>query len=289
MTEAPRDGQAYPAGQPPGSPRDRIDGSGTARARCVLAPNPSPMTLDGTNTWVIAEPGSAAAIVVDPGPLDEGHLQRVVQSVAHAGQQVAVIVLTHRHPDHAEGAARLAELTGAPVRAVDPAQRLGDEGLAAGDVLADAGCELRVVATPGHTSDSVCLVLPQDGAVLTGDTVLGRGTTVIAADGSLADYLDSLHRLRALADETELRVLLPGHGPLLDRPADTLDYYLAHRAERLAEIRDALAAGDRTPAQIVERVYAAVPRAVWPFAEFSVRAQLDYLGARGELPPGVSY
>jgi len=264
-----------------------IDGSGTERARCVLAPNPSPMTLDGTNTWVIAEPGSPAAIVVDPGPLHEGHLQRVSQTVAGAGQRVAVIVLTHRHPDHAEGAARLAELTGAPVRAVDPAQRLGDEGLAAGDVLTSAGCELRVVATPGHTSDSVCLALPRDGAVLTGDTVLGRGTTVIAEDGSLADYLDSLHRLRALAEDG-LRVLLPGHGPLLDRPADTLDYYLAHRAERLAEIREALAAGDRTPAQIVARVYAEVPRAVWPFAEFSVRAQLDYLGGRGELPPGVS-
>lgn len=266
-----------------------IDGSGTERARCVLAPNPSPMTLDGTNTWVIAEPGSAAAVVIDPGPLDEGHLQRVCQTVAQASQRVAVIVLTHRHSDHSAGAARLAELTGAPVRAVDPAQRLGDEGLAAGDVLTAAGCELRVVATPGHTSDSVCLLLAADGAVLTGDTVLGRGTTVIAEDGSLADYLDSLHRLRSLADETGLRVLLPGHGPLLARPADTLDYYLEHRAERLAEIRDALAAGDRTPAQIVARVYAEVPRAVWPFAQSSVRAQLDYLAARGELPPGVSY
>lgn len=266
-----------------------IDGSGTERARCVLAPNPSPMTLDGTNTWVIAEPGSAAAVVIDPGPQDEGHLQRVCQTVAQAGQRVAVIVLTHRHSDHSAGAARLAELTGAPVRAVDPAQRLGDEGLAAGDVLTAAGCELRVVATPGHTSDSVCLLLAADGAVLTGDTVLGRGTTVIAEDGSLADYLDSLHRLRSLADETGLRVLLPGHGPLLARPADTLDYYLEHRAERLAEIRDALAAGDRTPAQIVARVYAEVPRAVWPFAQSSVRAQLDYLAARGELPPGVSY
>jgi glyoxylase-like metal-dependent hydrolase (beta-lactamase superfamily II) len=278
---------------PPATPRDggpaAIDGSGTARARCVLAPNPSPMTLDGTNTWVIAEPGSAAAIVVDPGPLDEGHLARVRDEAAQAGQRVAVIVLTHRHPDHSAGAARLAELTGAPVRAVDPAQRLGDEGLAAGDVLTAAGCELRVLATPGHTSDSVCLLLADDGAVLTGDTVLGRGTTVIAGDGSLADYLDSLHRLRALADEAELRVLLPGHGPLLARPADTLDYYLEHRAERLTEIRAALAAGDRTAAQIVARVYAEVPRAVWPFAESSVRAQLDYLAAHGELPAGVQY
>ena len=267
----------------------QIDGSGTARARCVLAPNPSPMTLDGTNTWLIAEPGSATAIVVDPGPLDEGHLLRVRDLAEQAGQRVALIVLTHRHSDHSAGAARFAALTGAPVRAVDPAQRLGDEGLAAGDVLTDAGCELRVLVTPGHTSDSVCLQLPADGAVFTGDTVLGRGTTVIAEDGSLADYLGSLHRLRALADETDLRVLLPGHGPLLASPASALDYYLTHRAERLAEVRAALASGDTTPAQIVARVYAAVDPVLWPSAGASVRAQLDYLAARGEVPPGVTW
>jgi glyoxylase-like metal-dependent hydrolase (beta-lactamase superfamily II) len=141
-----------------------------------------------------------------------------------------------------------------------------------------------VVATPGHSSDSVCLLIPADKAVLTGDTVLGRGTTVIGEDGSLADYLDSLRRLRAIADETELEKLLPGHGPVLSDPAGTLDFYLAHRAERLAEVRAAVAAGDRTPAEIVARVYADVDRAVWPFAEFSVRAQLDYLRALGELP-----
>jgi glyoxylase-like metal-dependent hydrolase (beta-lactamase superfamily II) len=247
------------------------------------------MTLDGTNTWLIAEPGSAAAIVIDPGPEDEGHLVRVRDLAAGAGQRVALIVLTHRHSDHSAGAARFAELTGAPVRAVDPEQRLGDEGLSAGDVLTGAGCELRVLATPGHSSDSVCLQLPADGAVLTGDTVLGRGTTVIGGDGSLTDYLGSLRRLRALADETDLRVLLPGHGPLLPRPAETLDYYLAHRAERLAEVQAALTAGDTTPDQIVERVYAAVPRAVWPAARVSVRAQLDYLARRGDVPPGVTW
>jgi glyoxylase-like metal-dependent hydrolase (beta-lactamase superfamily II) len=266
-----------------------IDGSGTDRARCLLAPNPSPMTLDGTNTWLIAEPGSTAAIVIDPGPQDEGHLQRVRAAAEAAGQRVALIVLTHRHLDHSAGAARLAGLTGAPVRAVDPAQVLGDEGLAAGDVLTQAGCELRVVATPGHSSDSVCLLLPADGALFTGDTVLGRGTTVIGGDGSLTDYLDSLHRIRALADEASLRVLLPGHGPLLNRPAEVVDYYLAHRAERLAEIAAALDAGDTTPAQIVARVYADVPRAVWPAAEVSVRAQLDYLAGRGQVPPGVTW
>jgi len=264
-----------------------IDGSGTARARCVLAPNPSLMTLDGTNTWLVAEPGAGLAIVVDPGPDDEGHLQRVRATAAEAGQRIVTVVLTHGHLDHSGGAARLAELTGAPVLAVDPVHRLGAGSLAPGDAVRAGGCELRVIATPGHSPDSVCLLLEADGAVLTGDTVLGRGTTVIAGDGSLGDYLGSLDRLRALADQAGLRALLPGHGPLLPDPAGTLDYYIAHRAERLAEVEAALAAGERTLPGIVARVYADVDRALWPFAEWSVRAQLAYLAERGALPPGV--
>jgi glyoxylase-like metal-dependent hydrolase (beta-lactamase superfamily II) len=264
-----------------------IDGSGTDRALCVLAPNPSLMTLDGTNTWLVAEPGSATVIVIDPGPADDGHLRRILAVSAERGQRVVDIVLTHRHVDHSAGAPRLAELTGAPVRAVDPAHRLGSEGLIAGDVLDSGGCELRVIATPGHTSDSVSLQIPADDVVLTGDTVLGRGTAVISDDGSLGDYLDSLARLRALAEETGLSALLPGHGPLLADAAGVLDFYLAHRAERLDQVRAALAAGDRTPAEIVARVYAAVDRALWPFAESSVRAQLRYLRERGEVPDGA--
>jgi glyoxylase-like metal-dependent hydrolase (beta-lactamase superfamily II) len=269
------------------SPDSRIDGSGTARARCVLAPNPSLMTLDGTNTWLVAEPGSPSALVIDPGPADEGHLERVRAQAAQAGQRITRILLTHGHIDHCEGAARLAELTGAPVRAADPALRLGADGFAPGDVLTEAGCELRVVATPGHTADSVSLLLPADRALFTGDTVLGRGTAVIGPDGDLGDYLGSLDRLRAIADDEQLAVLLPGHGPLLSDPAGTLDYYLAHRRERLAEIRSALAAGDRTPTEIVHRVYTDVDPRLWPFAEWSVRSQLGYLASRGELPPGV--
>jgi glyoxylase-like metal-dependent hydrolase (beta-lactamase superfamily II) len=280
-------GQGTPDAADGGPARSAIDGSGTERARCVLAPNPSMMTLDGTNTWLIAEPGSASAVVVDPGPDDEGHLRRVCDVAASAGQRVALIVLTHGHSDHSAGAGRLAGLTGAAVRAVDPAHRLGGDGLISGDVVTAGGCELRVIATPGHSPDSVCLELPADGAVLTGDTVLGRGTTVIAGDGSLGDYLASLDRLRALADESDLTALLPGHGPLLASPAATLDFYITHRAERLAEIQAALVAGDSTPAQIVARVYADVDRALWPFAQWSVRAQLAYLAERGALPPGV--
>ncbi len=268
-----------------GPPDPGIDGSGTARARCVLAPNPSLMTLDGTNTWLIAEPGSATAVVVDPGPDDEGHLRRVQALAADADQQVSRILLTHGHRDHSAGARRLAELTGAPVLALDPAQRLGAEGLGSGDVVTAAGCEIRVIATPGHTADSVSLLLPADRAVLTGDTVLGRGTTMISRDGSLGDYLASLDRLRALADSAALIAVLPGHGPIVADPAARLDFYIAHRAERLAEVEAAIAAGDRTPADIVARVYAAVDRGLWPFAEWSVRAQLAYLAERGVPPP----
>ena len=153
-----------------------IDGYRTPRATCLLAPNPSPMTLDGTNTWVIAEPGSPSVVVVDPGPEDEEHLRRVLAAAVAGDRRVSAILLTHGHLDHSAGAARLAELSGAPVQAADPARRLGAEGFADGDVITAAGCELRVVATPGHSGDSVSLLLPADGALFTGDTVLGRGT-----------------------------------------------------------------------------------------------------------------
>jgi glyoxylase-like metal-dependent hydrolase (beta-lactamase superfamily II) len=254
-----------------------IDGYRTPRAACLLAPNPSPLTLDGTNTWLIAEPGSSAVVVVDPGPDDEGHLRRVLAEAMAGDRRVAKIVLTHGHPDHSAGAARLAGLSGAPVQAADPAHRLGPEGLAGGDVVTAAGCELRVVATPGHSADSVSLLLPADGALFTGDTVLGRGTAVIATDGNLGDYLRTLGQLRDLAEASGVRALLPGHGPVLANPVGTLDYYISHRAERLDQVRSALAEGARTPAEIVAMVYTDVDPAVRPAAEWSVRAQLDYL------------
>jgi glyoxylase-like metal-dependent hydrolase (beta-lactamase superfamily II) len=250
------------------------DGFQTTRATCVLAPNPSPMTLDGTNTWIVAEPGAENVVVIDPGPLDEGHLHRVLTAVGD--RRVRAILLTHGHSDHSAGAARFAELSGTGiVRAADPAHRLGSEGLANGDVIDAGGCELRVIAAPGHSADSVCLLLTADGALLTGDTVLGRGTTVIAGDGNLGDYLRTLDRLQAVAD---VRVLLPGHGPVLTDPAATLSYYIAHRAERLDQVRAALAAGAKTPAEIVAVIYTDVDKSLWPAAEWSVRAQLDYLG-----------
>jgi glyoxylase-like metal-dependent hydrolase (beta-lactamase superfamily II) len=239
----------------------------TGTASVVLAPNPGPMTLEGTNTWVLRAPDAQACVVVDPGPLHEGHLA----DVAACGP-VAVVLLTHGHPDHSEGARRLAELTGAAVRALDPAHRLGDEGLGEGDVVAAAGLEVRVAATPGHTADSLSFLL--EDAVLTGDTILGRGTTVVAhPDGVLADYLDSLRRLRELGGLT----VLPGHGPELASAGAAAEAYLAHREQRLEQVRAALAAGATTAEQVVEAVYADVDRVLWPAATLSVRAQLAYL------------
>ncbi|MEV3978441.1 MBL fold metallo-hydrolase [Nonomuraea sp. NPDC049758] len=248
------------------------DGSRTEHAENLLAPNPSAMTLDGTNTWVI---GTRDAVVVDPGPDDEAHLLRVRD---HLGERrVTQILLTHGHADHSGGAKRFAELVDAPVRALDPRHRLGDEGLGDGDVITVDGLELHVYATPGHSFDSLCFWLPQDRAMLTGDTVLGRGTTIIAQDGGLGDYLRSLDRLRAAAEGLGARALLPGHGPVLPDPIAALDGYIAHRRQRLDQIRTAQAQGARTPREVVEIVYADVDRSLWPAAEVSVRAQLDYL------------
>ncbi|MGW0494930.1 MBL fold metallo-hydrolase [Streptomyces sp. NPDC003007] len=267
----------------PGQPRDGVlSGPATARAVNVLAPNASAMTLDGTNTWILAEPDSDLAVVVDPGPLDDTHLRRVVATAEQAGKRVALTLLTHGHPDHAEGAVRFAELTGTRVRALDPALRLGDEGLAAGDAITTGGLELRVVPTPGHTADSLCFHLPADRAVLTGDTILGRGTTVVAhPDGRLGDYLDSLRRLRSLAVDDGVHTVLPGHGPVLDDAQGVVEYYLAHRAHRLAQVETAVEDGYRTPTEVVTHVYADVDRSLWPAAELSVRAQMDYLEEHG--------
>jgi glyoxylase-like metal-dependent hydrolase (beta-lactamase superfamily II) len=250
-------------------------GSFGSVARCVLAPNPGPMTLDGTNTWILASPDGGRSIVIDPGPLDEGHLG----DVADASGDVSVVLLTHGHADHSAGARAFAERVGCGVRALDPTFRYGDEGLHDGDVVEVDGLEIRVVGTPGHTSDSLSFVVSADRAVLTGDTVLGRGTTVVAhPDGKLGAYLGSLRRLRDLAERHEVESIWPGHGPVLDRALPAVDHYLAHRAERLDQVREALAAGAVEPMDVVRAVYADVDQRLWPAAELSVRAQLEYLG-----------
>lgn len=200
----------------------------TDTASVLLADNPGLLTLDGTNTWVLRGPLSDELVVVDPGPDDDEHLARVA-----ALGRIALVLISHRHGDHTSGIDKLVALTGAPVRAADPQfLRRDGETLTDGEVIDVAGLTITVLATPGHTADSLSFVL--DDAVLTADTVLGCGTTVIdKEDGSLADYLESLHRLRGLGRRT----VLPGHGPdLLDLEA-IASGYLLHRHERLEQIR----------------------------------------------------
>lgn len=244
----------------------------TETASVLLCDNPGLMTLDGTNTWILRGPGSAEFVVVDPGPDDAAHIERIA-----ALGKVALVLISHRHGDHTDGIDRLVELTGAVVRSVGSGFLRGlGGGLTDGEVIDAAGLRITVLATPGHTADSVSFLL--DDAVLTADTVLGRGTTVIDdEDGSLRDYLESLQRLAGLGGRT----VLPGHGPDLPDIGDVTAMYLAHRRERLDQVRQAVRVlgDDATARQIVEHVYTDVDDKLWDAAEKSVRAQLDYLRA----------
>jgi glyoxylase-like metal-dependent hydrolase (beta-lactamase superfamily II) len=292
----------------------------TAFASVLRADNPGPMTLDGTRSYVLRAPGATETVVVDPGPDDVDHLA----ALAAAGT-VALVLVTHRHADHTAGAPRLRELTGAAVRAADPAHCHGGTPLAGGEVLEVAGLRVEVLATPGHTADSVSFVVApargtptaatplaaaaDDGrVVLTGDTVLGRGTTVLAEpDGSLRDYLASLDVLERAAGSAAPVRGLPGHGPVVDDLGAAVRAYREHRHERLAQVRTAVAAlgvtlpaGEATaggasadlaadlPAgpladladAVVDVVYADVDVSVRRAARQSVVAQLEYLAGR---------
>lgn len=230
------------------------------------------MTLDGTNTWLIAANAGHDALVVDPGPAIEEHLAAVAASGPIRG-----VLLTHHHPDHAEGLERFRELTGAGVVNPGPGQRLVH-----GDLT------ITTIATPGHTADSVSFhVGGASPAVFTGDTILGHGSTaVLWPDGNLGHYLDSLKRLRGLGPIP----VLPGHGPVRRDAAAAATEYETHRQARLDQVRAALAAGAASPREVVEVVYADVDKSLWPAAEATVRAQLAYLEERDaeHIRPGGS-
>jgi glyoxylase-like metal-dependent hydrolase (beta-lactamase superfamily II) len=246
----------------------------TSFASVLLEENPGTMTLEGTNTWLLRGPGASASVVVDPGEDDAEHLERLA---AHGPTEL--VLLTHHHFDHSGGAARFAAAARAPVRALRAELCREQAPLAAGETLALAGLAIDVLHTPRHTEDSACLRVRsgRETAVLTGDTILGRGTTVLTDLGS---YLDSL---TALAAEPPGVPVLPGHGPELPDLRAVAGEYLAHRRERLEQVRGALArlGPDPSARQVVEIAYADVEPALWPAAEESVRAQLAYLRSAG--------
>mgnify|MGYP003660262347 CR=1 FL=1 len=256
----------------------------------VLAPNPGPMSLDGTNTYVVRASGSTVTAVVDPGPDVARHLDAI-----ESYGPVELILLTHHHIDHAESIATLSARTGAVVRAKEPSLCIDAGPLRDGDVISAAGTTIVVVGTPGHTADSVCFQLPDDGpvnsvepsgSILTGDTILGRGTTVLSQpQHAVRDYLHTLQKLHHLA---KARVVLPAHGPALpDLSAVTVEY-LNHRWERLAQV-DAALVRFAIPASTEPAVIALVTDVVYPHAlgdvrlaaEASTAAQLAYLAESG--------
>lgn len=236
----------------------------------VRAPNPGPMTLDGTNTWVLRAPGEELGVVIDPGPLAEDHLAEIVGHGPYA-----FILVTHGHHDHVGGAARLSELLGGTVvLAAAP-----EHGAPLGRRLDGPGLDIQVLPTPGHTADSVCFLVDAGNArvMATGDTILGRGTTVVAApDGDLGSYLSSLELLAGYAGVP----MLPGHGPARPDVAAVARLYLEHRRERLAQVEAAVAAGADTAAKVVDIVYPDIEPGVRFAAEWSAAAQLDYLRHR---------
>jgi glyoxylase-like metal-dependent hydrolase (beta-lactamase superfamily II) len=247
----------------------------------VLAPNPSPLTLDGTNTYLLGAPQAGEVIVVDPGPALPAHRAALDDALVGLGSSVAAVVVTHHHADHAAAASWAGDWR-APLFAFDPVLVRGAGVMADDANLRRAGLTLTALHTPGHASDHLCLQVSETGVVLTGDHVLGRGTTVVAwPDGDMAAYMASLRRLAAV----NATALYPGHGPPLHDPHATIVEYLAHRADRETQILAAVEVGDATPAQIVARVYADVPKVLHPAAERSVRAHLAKLIDDGRLPP----
>ncbi len=237
----------------------------------VLAPNPGVYTLEGTNTWIV---GWDPAVVIDPGPDDAGHLREVMREAGRVG----AILLTHDHPDHAPGAPSLAESTGAPLFAFRPP--VGGERLRDGQVVRAGGVAVAAVPTPGHTPDHVAFFVEDEGALFTGDAVVGRGTSVIdPPDGDLAAYLRSLERMRKLGPRT----IYPGHGPVVLNAIAKLDEYIEHRAMREEQVLEALKDGARTPDELVADIYTDHGKELHPLAARSVVAHLIKLEGEGRV------
>jgi glyoxylase-like metal-dependent hydrolase (beta-lactamase superfamily II) len=227
----------------------------------LTAPNPGPMTLDGTNTYVV---GRDPAVVIDPGPADEDHIEAIRQEAEGRGG-IGTVLLTHGHGDHSDAVAALG---------IEPA-RPGD-----GDTIAG----LQAIATPGHASDHLCFLLER--ACFTGDLILGEGSTIVGPremGGSLRDYMESLRRLQGL----DLTVLFPGHGPQIDDPQAKIAEYIAHRQEREDRLVSAIEQGERSRAALLAEVWDDVPEQLRGAAAIAMQAHLETLEDDGRLPPDL--
>ena len=257
--------------------------------RRVLAPNGSPFTYTGTQTYLVGGPDGVA--VIDPGPAEADHLAALERAIG--GASVVAILCTHTHRDHSPAAAPLAERTGAPVVGCAPlaldtggpradapfdSTYAPDTVLADGDQVSGPGWTLTAVATPGHTSNHLCFALEGTGALFTGDHVMGWSTTVVAPpDGDMADYMASLDKLRARGD----RVYYPAHGPAVNNPRQLVRGMIGHRRQRERQIVKLLGESPQDIAAMVPRMYKGVNEYLWPAAGLSVLAHLIDLERRG--------
>jgi len=257
--------------------------------RTLIAPNPSPMTLDGTRTFII---GDHTPAVIDPGPIDEEHLAGLVAALH--GRTPVSILLTHLHPDHAAGAPALAARTGARIHlgrggvatellSAPPVELLSED-----NTIQTDGGTLRAISTPGHSPEHFSFVwsgthAPGEGAVFVGDLLMGSGDTTLVAppEGNLRDYLASLRKL----EETGASVLYPSHGPPIMDPAAALARYRAHRLDRIAQVAEALEAYPEAGTEkLVSVIYGtSLDPSLVQAAAGSIRAVMDYLAGEKEI------
>jgi glyoxylase-like metal-dependent hydrolase (beta-lactamase superfamily II) len=251
----------------------------SARVARLRANNPSPMTLDGTNGYVVRV-GPRSLVAIDPGPVDDAQRDAFVAAAREANAAYAAILVTHGHPDHFPGAAPLAAATGAPVYAHPDALFPHDRALAEGERLTFDGAALTVLHAPGHARDHLVFVLEEERALFTGDVVIGTGTVVVAPPGGdMRTYQRTLRRLRDGYGDAS--ALYGGHGPDVRDVRAKLDEYIAHREAREQQIVAALRAGFDTIPALVAHVYAGVDERLWPAAARQVLAYLLALEAEG--------
>ena len=247
----------------------------------VRAPNPSAMTLQGTNSYLV-DCGNGEALVIDPGPAIDRHLQALLDAAQSKGATIRTIALTHGHPDHAAGAARLASMTRAKLLAHPRSSVSRDGDLPLEGDLRVGSIAMRAIDAPGHTFDHAIFYLPQERALFTGDTILGEGTTVIAPPGgAMRPYQRTLARLAR--EFAAARLIYGGHGPIVaDAPAKIAEY-IAHRQMRERQILDELGEGPLTIPELVKRIYSPERQVLWPAMARQILAHLIALEDEGRV------
>lgn len=251
----------------------------SAKVHRLTAPNPSLMTLDGTQVYLIGERELA---LIDPGPDNDRHLKTIVDYINACGARLIKILATHTHSDHLPGAWRLKRMTGATLGLFARSGVSADELYQDGDIIDIADARLKAIHTPGHASDHICFYLPEEKSLFTGDLILGRGTSAILyPDGNMAEYLASLRRLL----ELELERIYPGHGPVIENPREKIEEYIEHRMMRERQILELLAEGAKSSAELVREIYRDVDRRLHWAAELSVLAHLAKLQQEGRAEP----